>query len=404
MNKNSILFKLNLIFILTFVVSGVLFLFVYFTLQKQSDFEFIRKSMLLARTHNLDIYAKSENISVIENPQEIEHILKNSKIIIKKEMPGGKKNWALIKFQSHTYLFLQTANQNLLIKKEQRFGAPNFILILWAVFIASILFLYISIIKSIYPIKVLRKKIEEFKKGNLNINFELKRIDEVGFLAKEFQEAIDNLKKSSELRQWFLRNVAHELKTPIAKGMIASELLNDENRKQNFLRIFKRLDALINELLSIEQIAAKNIQISARCYKFSQILESAKKLLFLDNEKIKYKPNVNYALKVDIDFFAIAIKNLLDNGIKFSSNKSVSVYEKDNKLIFSNIGEKPGLEFDKMFEPFSKETSPKNKEGMGLGLYVTKYILDKHGVKITYNYENGENIFILHIEHILCNN
>lgn len=404
MNKNSILFKLNLIFILTFVVSGALFLFVYFILQKQSDFEFIRKSMLLARTHNLNTYAKSENISLIENPQEIDNILKNSKTIIKKEMPTGRQNWALLKFKSHTYLFIQTPNQNLLIKKERQFGAPSFILILWAVFVASILFLYISIIKSIYPIKVLRKKIEEFKKGNLNINFELRRKDEVGFLAKEFQEAIDNLKKSAELRQWFLRNVAHELKTPIAKGMIASELLNDENRKQNFLRIFKRLDVLINELLSIEQIAAKNIHDSARCYKFSQILESAKKLLFLDNEKIKYKPDVNYTLKVDIDFFVIAIKNLLDNGIKFSSNKSISVYEKDNKIIFSNVGEKSRIDSDKMFEPFSKETSPNNKEGMGLGLYVTKYILDKHKVNVTYSYENGENIFTLHIKHILCDN
>lgn len=404
MNKNSILFKLNLIFILTFVVSGALFLFVYFTLQKQSDFEFIRKSMLLARTHNLNIYAKSENIKLIENPQEIDRILKNSKIIIKKEMPTGRQNWALLKFESHTYLFIQTPNQSWLVKKEGQFGAPNFILILWAVFIASILFLYISIIKSIYPIKILRKKIEEFKKGNLNINFELKRKDEVGFLAKEFQEAIDNLKKSAELRQWFLRNVAHELKTPIAKGMIASELLNDENRKQNFLRIFKRLDVLINELLSIEQIAAKNIQDSARCYKFSQILESAKKLLFLDNEKIKYKPDIDYTLKVDIDFFVIAIKNLIDNGIKFSSNKSISIFEKDKKIIFSNLGEKSHIDSDKMFEPFSKETSPNNKEGMGLGLYVTKYILDKHKVIITYNYENGENIFTLHIKHILCDN
>ncbi|OSS42310.1 Two-component system histidine kinase RacS [Desulfurella amilsii] len=360
--------------------------------------------MLLVRTHNLNTYAKSENISLIENPKEIEQILKDSKVILKKEMPAGMQNWALLKFKSHTYLFMQMPNQTLLIKKEQRFGAPSFILILWAVFVASILFLYISILKSIYPIKVLRKKIEEFKKGNLNINFELKRKDEVGFLAKEFQEAIDNLKKSAELRQWFLRNVAHELKTPIAKGMIASELLNDENRKQNFLRIFKRLDVLINELLSIEQIAAKNIEDSAQCYRFSQILESAKKLLFLEDEKIKYTPDVNYTLKVDIDFFAIAIKNLIDNGIKFSSNKSISIYEKDKKIIFSNLGEKPHIDSDKMFEPFSKETSPKNKEGMGLGLYVTRYILDKHKIKITYNYENGENIFTLHIKQILCDN
>ncbi|WP_291490807.1 ArsS family sensor histidine kinase, partial [Desulfurella sp.] len=325
MNKNSILFKLNLIFILTFIVSTILFLFVYITLQRQSDFEFIRKSMLLVRTKNLNTYAQSENINIIENPEEINHILKHAKVLLKKEMPAGRQNWVLLKFKSNTYLYIHTPFKSFLLKKGQKFSAPDFILILWVVFIVSILFLYISILKSIYPIKVLRKKIEEFKKGNLDINFDLKRQDEVGFLAKEFQEAISNLKKSTELRQWFLRNVAHELKTPIAKGMIASELLNDENRKQNFLKIFKRLDVLINELLSIEQIALKNIEDSSKCYKFSQILESAKKLLFLEDEKVKYKPDVNYTIKVDINFFSIAIKNLLDNGIKFSFDKTVSV-------------------------------------------------------------------------------
>lgn len=404
MNKNSILFKLNLIFILTFVVSAALFLFVFFTLERQSDFEFIRKSMLLARTHNLTNYANSENISIIQNSKEIEHIIDHSRVILKKEMPSGMQNWALLKHNTNTYLYIQMPNQNILIKKEQKFGAPSFILILWAVFVLSILFLYLSILRSIYPIKVLRKKIEEFKQGNMNINFELNRKDEVGFLAQEFQEAVENLKKSAELRQWFLRNVAHELKTPIAKGMIATELLNDKNRKENFLRIFKRLDVLINELLSVEQIAAKNIDESSKCYKFDNILDAAKKILFVENGKVIYAPAINYTLKVDINLFAIAVKNLLDNGIKFSSNQTINILEENKKILFTNAGEKSQLSPDKMFEPFSKETSSKNKEGMGLGLYVTKYILDKHKVKITYDYQNGENTFTLDISNILCDN
>ncbi len=404
MNKNSILFKLNLIFILTFVVSAVLFLFVYTTLQKQSEHEFIRKGILFARTQNLNAYAKSENITIINNPLDIENILKKATVLIKKEMPFGRQNWSLLKYKSNTYLYLHLSNQTILLKKEQKFSASDFILILWIAFIAIILFLYVSILKSIYPIKVLRKKIEEFKKGKLEINFDLKRNDEVGFLAKEFQEAIDNLKKSAELRQWFLRNVAHELKTPIAKGMIATELLNDKNRKENFLRIFKRLDVLINELLSVEQIAAKNIDESSKCYKFDNILDAAKKILFVENAKVIYTPTINYTLKVDINIFAIAVKNLLDNGIKFSFDQTVSILEQNKKIVFINSGEQSQLTPDKMFEPFSKETSSKNKEGMGLGLYVTKYILDKHKVKITYSYQNGKNTFTLDISNILCDN
>lgn len=54
-----------------------------------------------------------------------------------------------------------------------------------------------------------------------------------------------------------------------------------------------------------------------------------------------------------------------------------------------------------MFEPFLKDISLKNKDGFGLGLYITKQILEKHGLIITYKYKDNKNIFSIDLNKIL---
>jgi two-component system OmpR family sensor kinase len=55
-----------------------------------------------------------------------------------------------------------------------------------------------------------------------------------------------------------------------------------------------------------------------------------------------------------------------------------------------------------IFEPFIKETTLKNQSGLGLGLYITKFILDLHKIGINYKYENQENVFILDLSQAVC--
>ena len=55
-----------------------------------------------------------------------------------------------------------------------------------------------------------------------------------------------------------------------------------------------------------------------------------------------------------------------------------------------------------IFEPFIKETTLKNQSGLGLGLYITKFILDLHEISINYKYENQENVFILDLSQVVC--
>jgi His Kinase A (phosphoacceptor) domain. len=107
-------------------------------------------------------------------------------------------------------------------------------------------------------------------------------------LAKEFKEAVDNLKKTMNTRVWFIRNIAHELKTPITKGKIALELLKDEdgNKKRIFTDIFNRLEMLINELFAAEKIAAGSEILNMTACGLKDVIDRATELLFVKNDGV----------------------------------------------------------------------------------------------------------------------
>jgi two-component system OmpR family sensor kinase len=109
-----------------------------------------------------------------------------------------------------------------------------------------------------------------------------------------------------------------------------------------------------------------------------------------------------YKAELDFDMFSVAVKNLMDNAIKFSFDKKVVIDVKDNKISFINKGKIPSIEQKLFFEPFAKETSQENKDGLGLGLYITKFIIDKHNLNIYYHQEEDKNIFTIDLKNVIC--
>ena len=82
------------------------------------------------------------------------------------------------------------------------------------------------------------------------------------------------------------------------------------------------------------------------------------------------------------------VKNLLDNGIKYSTDKQITVVINDNTLKIINKGEALKEPLENYFKPFHT-----SKQGLGLGLYIVKSILDIHQMELGYQHEDGQNIF-----------
>jgi two-component system OmpR family sensor kinase len=366
--------------------------------------------------------SKFSEIDLIKNKKIIKKILKNGKLIFKRTPPNINYTLTLLKFNGSEYVYLKSKTNKayFLVKRNTGIDIQEILLAAWLSLNLILAFLYISIYRSIHPLSKFRNKMEEFKKGDINIDLDeyIQRKDEIGYIAKEFKEAINNVKKTLNTRVWFIRNVAHELKTPITKGKIALELLKneDEDKKRIFSDIFTRLEMLINELFATEKIVISDTMLNLAPCNFADVINRAEELLFIGNgnSKINIIADEDYIVKADFELLSIAIKNLLDNAIKFSIDKKIDKDKDKDKidkkviiniekgvLSFINTGQKPSISEELMFEPFLKDISLKNKDGFGLGLYITKQILDKHGLIITYKYKDNKNIFSIDLNKIL---
>ena len=409
-NRHSVLFKINIVFILSFAVLLFFYLFAHKIINRVETFKFLRKAVFLVKKNKLKD-AEMFGINLIKNKKNIDKILKNGKIILKRNPPRLDYTLNLLSYNGNKYLYFssKTGKTNLLLKRTSGINErQNILLAAWIGLNVILILLYISIFRSIRPLKKLRDNIEEFKNGYINVNLSgyASRKDEIGFLAKEFKEAMDNLKKTMNTRVWFIRNIAHELKTPITKGKIALELLKDEdeNKKRIFSDIFNRLEMLINELFAAEKIAAGNEILNMTACSLKDLINRANELLFVKNDRVinVISDNLDYTVKADCELFSIGIKNLLDNAVKFGTNGKSAVTVSIEKGVLSviNEGAKPSISEDAMFEPFSKDINAKNKDGFGLGLYITKQIIEKHGLKIIYEYSGGKNIFKIDLNKI----
>jgi len=244
--------------------------------------------------------------------------------------------------------------------------------------------------KSFKPLTKLKSQIQTFSQGNLNIDCKSDKQDEIAEVANEFDHAVTMIRGLIQSRQLFLRAIMHELKTPIGKGRLVAEMINDEKNKTRMHSIFERLNLLIDEFAKIEKITSKNFDLLLKPYKMSDIVEASIDMLMIENPKrlIEIELEVDYLVQVDFELFTLVVKNLLDNAIKYSTNKHVTVIISPQGLEVMNLGEKLTEPLENYFEPFHT-----SKKGLGLGLYIVKSILDIHTMKLDYLYTNGANWF-----------
>jgi two-component system OmpR family sensor kinase len=167
-------------------------------------------------------------------------------------------------------------------------------------------------------------------------------------------------------------------------------MLPDEKSKARMHSIFERLNLLIDEFAKIEKITSKNFELTIKPYKMSDLVEASIDLLMVDNPKrlIDIKIEDDFTTEVDFELYTLTLKNLLDNGIKYSTDKHITVRIANNQLQIINNAEALTEPLENYFKPFHT-----SKKGLGLGLYIVKSILDIHKKELYYTHEDGKNIF-----------
>jgi len=299
----------------------------------------------------------------------------------------------MLEYKNIIYFYIQTPQGSILIEDEElKPYRPWSILYSYTTLIGIISISFFLILKKLQPLIRLRRKIALFGEGNLRISFRTPGTDEIALVANELDAARQKINTIMDSRTLFLRNIMHELKTPIAKGRIAAHMLDSAKQRDRFDSIFGRLESLVNEFAMIEEVTSLGDKRDFSEYRLVDIIDGAVDLAMVESENISIKVDASVKLLANYKLYTTAIKNMIDNGIKYSPNSHVSIIYENNELCFESKGECISHPLHYYIEPFTKENPSKNS--FGLGLYLVDSILKVHEQVLAHEYADGKNRFI----------
>jgi len=300
---------------------------------------------------------------------------------------------SMIELHGNIYFYIQTPESSVLIKDEElKSYRPWNLLYSYAIIIFVIFLSFFLILQKLRPLILLRRKIAEFGDGDMSISFKLKGSDEIALVANELEATKEKINIILESRTLFLRNLMHELKTPIAKGTIATQMLSSEKQKKRFTSIFSRLETLVTEFALIEEVTSLGDKKDFKEYRLIDVIDGAIDMAMVDRDDVAIDIPEGMMIKVNYQLYVTAIKNMIDNGIKYSTDHKVKIVMRNAELIFESKGECIAHPLRYYIEPFT--TANPSKNSFGLGLYLVDSILKAHEQVLAHQYINGENCFI----------
>ena len=403
MPRSSIFITITFIFGLALVSIFLAFLWLMGFDKQNYTRELNNKYSNVARTNLLymgGIINKAQydrQLSNIDMPEitaknEKEEILKNAAVL--EEISSDLGSSAILLYDKHHYLKIEHLDElKLLMDKEFQPYRYEVIKAVFAVVAVILLAAYIFVIYKIKPLRKLKRQIVKFANGELDgVQNVGNGKDEISEVSEAFYEAVCQIKALNDSRHLFLRNIMHELKTPITKGLIAAQMIEKSKNQERLISVFHKLENLINELAAIEQITSKIGLTNKTPCLMRDLIDEAIDIAMIEKEHVGTSELDEVRVMVDFKLFSVAIKNMIDNGIKYSTDKHVNIMVSKDHMKFITQGEKLKNDLDFYIQPFIKGEDA--QKSFGLGLYIVSNILEAHGLKFGYEYKNGMNVFI----------
>ncbi len=249
------------------------------------------------------------------------------------------------------------------------------------------------------PVKTLQAGVREIADGHLQQRAPRslsRRHDEIGALARDFDRMAGQVGELIDDKHLLLRNVAHELRSPLARLHLAVTLARrkDDSLDRQLDRVERegeRLNRLIGELLRFDRLAVRGLGEKARVELNGLIDEIAADARFLgsvDGRLVacSHCPQPAWVW-ADRDALHSALDNIVGNALRYSPRSSIlgiQVTQEAGLICLRISDEGPGVpeaELERIFEPFYRVSSARGRKdgGAGLGLAIAARVVSAHG-------------------------
>ena len=303
----------------------------------------------------------------------------------------------------------------------------NYDLYSWIVYNRDIVvYVYIFIVLAVIIYRFISKNVDSINEVYKSLDLILKEDNETIKLPSEVNEFSDklndikydyilnkkNAKEAENKKNDLIMYIAHDLKTPLTSIIGYLTLLSDEKdiskeSQQKYIKIALdkslRVEDLTNQFFDITRYNLQNMPINKQeinlVYLLRQVIDECYPMLEKRNLKCEFKSIDKVMYYGDGDKLARAFDNLLKNAINYSYENTtieIELEQKEEKIsiVFKNKGDKiPEYKLDKIFEKFYRgdDSRASSTGGAGLGLAITKQIIELHQGKI---YVKNDNEYI----------
>lgn len=344
------------------------------------------------------LYHDAADIDLVKETNQMIHEVQK-----KKMLQFYQDDWQvvalLLPFDGKQYIITATAYDQYGFQKLKHMRQT-----IWTVFIFSVLIIYLAgrffSKRVLSPVTEIVSKVKSITASNLDLRLPRSSgKDELSALSNTFNEMLDRLEHSFESQKQFVSNISHELRTPLSA--IIAELEISANRERSITEYKEVIQNALNDAKKLAKLSTSLLDFAKANYDPSEIAFREIRLdeILLDAMHDVQKQNEHYQIDIrfqsgseneqDISVYGneyllkVAFKNLLENGCKFSNTHRCSVSietQKDHVLLkFSDEG--IGIsesDLPHIFEPFYRGDNKTFADGNGIGLSLTKKILQLH--------------------------
>ena len=324
-----------------------------------------------------------------------------------------------VTISGETYVFgyLFVSSDLAAFRQEWQNFSGVFILITLNIMVLTFVISFVATKKQAEPLNEMAGAARRFARGDFSTRVEDSgRQDEIGQLTQAFNAMAESLDSSETFSRELVANLSHELKTPMtviagfAEGLLDGTIPreNEDRYLKVILTETRRMSRLVKSMLEMSTFQSTDSgSVLEKTFDISEVVRLA--LLSLDS-KIEGKnldvdaklPEEAIRTRGDRDAITQVVYNLIDNAIKFSTQRgvvSLELWKQGSRAYVSveNIGETiRENELPHIFDRFHKADKSRSadREGVGLGLYIVKTILDNHNEDIFVTSENGVTRFM----------
>lgn len=285
-----------------------------------------------------------------------------------------------------------------------------FLISAFTVLVLTFIIVYFVSLKMVKPLRQMSIAAQKFGRGEFDTRLEVKSFDETGQLAMSLNHMAQSLSTLESMRRSFTANVSHELKTPMTSiaGFIDGILDGTipPEKHNHYLKIVSdevhRLARLVKTMLNLARIEAGEMKINKSqinivdiicqtVFTFEQQIVAKKlDIIGLDHDKV--------LVDADPDLIHQVVYNLTENAVKFVNEGGYiefSFTADNGKLYISIKNSGAGLskeEIPKIFDRFYKSDKSRglDKNGVGLGLYIVRSIVNLHDGNVIVRSVEGE--------------